>query len=144
MCSCLFLVFFLFSTSEMTLQTSQPSEILIWPLSQAECEAPESNTDPAAQRENKESAVVLLPFLWIKSESDACSESSWLQLHPCNSPVCTHMHVHTNTKTVRDREGTSWFRVRPGRRVHKAMGTAGHRREDERSSAEMWRAEGWN
>ena len=52
------------------------------------------------------------------------------------------MHIHTNTKTVFDGKGTSWFRVRPGRRAHKAMGTAGHRREDERSSAEMWRAEG--
>jgi len=52
------------------------------------------------------------------------------------------MHVHTNTHTVCDREGTSWFRVRPGRRAYKAMGTAGHQREDERSSAEMWRAEG--
>lgn len=51
------------------------------------------------------------------------------------------MHVHTNTKkTVCNSEGTSWFRVRPGRRAHKAMGTAGHRREDEQSSAEMLRA----
>lgn len=59
---------------------------------------------------------------------------------------CMHTHTrartHKRKKTVRDSEGTSWFRVRPGRRAHKAMGTAGHRREDERSSAEMWRAEG--
>lgn len=109
-----------------------------------DCEAPQRNAGLAAQRKNKESAVVLCisqHFPGIKNESDACSESSWLQLHPCNRHL-THTHAHT--KSVCDSEGTSWFRVRPGRRAHKAMGTAGHRREDERSSAEMWRAQGWN
>jgi len=48
--------------------------------------------------------------------------------------------MHTDTKTVCDSQGTSWFRVRPGRRAAKAMGTTGHRRGDEQSSTEMWRA----
>lgn len=55
-----------------------------------------------------------------------------------------HTHVRTHKITVCDSQGTSWFRARPGRRVFKAMGTTGHRREDEQSSAEMWRAKVWN
>lgn len=82
---------------------------------------------------NKSDALHFI-FLGIKSESHACLESS------CHSSACTH----TCIKTQCDIEGTSSFGVRPGRRAHKAMGTAGHRREDERSSAEMWSTEGWN
>lgn len=59
--------------------------------------------------------------------------------------LSAHTRSHTQTqKLCVIAKGTSWFRARPGRRAHKAMGTAGHRREDEQSSAEMWRAEGWN
>lgn len=58
----------------------------------------------------------------------------------------TSLRPQTHTRTcmgrVRDSEGTSWFGVRPGMRAHKAMGTAGHRREDVRRSAAMPRAEG--
>lgn len=61
-------------------------------------------------------------------------------------PSTADSHTQTHTRAcidhVRDSEGTSWFRVRPGRRALKAMGTAGHRREDVPSSAEMRRAEG--
>lgn len=82
----------------------------------------------------------VFPSTWIKSGKKS---------RPVRSPLDFSDIPTTQTHTrewwtMRDGEGTSWFRVRPGRRARKAMGTAGHRREDVRSSAEMWRAEGWN
>lgn len=77
----------------MTLKTLWASETLIWPLSQTDCEARESNADPAAQRKNKESAFVL------------CCRGSKVRATPVQSPLdfscipATVLQAHTRTYT---------------------------------------------